>query len=194
MSRVIGIYPDSGGEKVVFFYVATMMILLLITDRIRNYQVIQTLFQQDLLPYKLPTEKMEFIIAMFQSLNKESSTNLVSDALMKGIIGEHLSKPCPHPNQSEMCFCKMKVLYDPKKRKDTTLDKVFQTQNNSIFTKFIVKSWFETHLQFNASVSMNYEYLAYLAYAEFLYFKLRNVSLALKNLAVLENKYLTPLQ
>lgn len=64
--------------------------------------------------------------------------------------------------------------------------------NNGIFAKFIVKSWFETHLHANQA-STN-DYFSYLAYSEFLYFKMKNVSLALKNLAFLENKYLTPMQ
>lgn len=89
---------------------------------------------------------------------------------------------------TEICFCRSKVLYDPKKRKDTPLDKIFLVQNNSIFTKFLIKSWFETYLFKHPN-----DYDIFLSYAEFLYFKMKNVSLALKNIAIFENKYISPL-
>ena len=52
----------------------------------------------------------------------------------------------------------------------------------------MVKSWYETYL-----FSHPNDHLTYLAYAEFLYFKMKNISLALKNLTILENRYLSPL-
>ncbi|KAL4499680.1 hypothetical protein ABPG72_017220 [Tetrahymena utriculariae] len=128
-------------------------------------------------------------ISLFQSLNSAASQNMYYDSVYKGLICQHLENPCPHPNEGETCFCKQKIIYDPKKRRDTSIDKIFLTQNNSIFTKFLIKSWQETHLHLNPQ-----NYINYLYYAEFLYFKMKNISLALKNLAILENKYLTPIQ
>ncbi len=68
------------------------------------------------------------------------------------------------------------------------IEKIYNKQNNSIFTKFIIKRWYEEYLI--ANKSLNYPF--FIKYSEFLYFKMKNISLSLKNLAIIQQKYLNP--
>ncbi|KAL4476170.1 hypothetical protein ABPG74_009903 [Tetrahymena malaccensis] len=187
ISRFSYIFKDQNEKFLLFFFFMNILIACMtykFRDAFLRYILVK---QKDF--KRMSSSQLYHKISLFQRLNSVAGQNIYYDSIYKGLICQHLENPCPHPNESETCFCKQKIVYDPKKRKDTSIDKIFLAQNNSIFTKFLVKSWHETHLHLNPQ-----NYINYLYYAEFLYFKMKNISLALKNLAILENKYLTPIQ
>ena len=57
-----------------------------------------------------------------------------------------------------------------------------------MFKKFLIKSWIETFL-----VANPHQYSASIEYSDFLYHKFRNIPLALKSLAQIENRFLYPI-
>ena len=63
------------------------------------------------------------------------------------------------------------MLHDSKKQKDVNLDKAFLGQNQTIFTKFLIKSWIETFINQNQTT-----YSVYIDYSFHLYHKFRNVA------------------
>ena len=84
------------------------------------------------------------------------------------------------------CFCKKINLFDPKKNKHFFVRKMYFSINHSSFLKFLVQNWFQYGLLFTSFG---------IYYAEFLFFKLKNVLLSLKCIQIIENteKYITTL-
>jgi hypothetical protein len=79
------------------------------------------------------------------------------------------------------------MVYDAKKGKDATL--AMFISNRSIFAKFLVKSWLETYLTLNPL-----DNLMRIIYAEFLFYKLRRINLALEQVHLVRKRSLNPLE
>ncbi len=68
------------------------------------------------------------------------------------------------------------------------MDECFIVNNRKMLSKFLIKSWLETFLSSNP-----HEYSINIDYSDFLYNKFRNIPLALKNLAIIEKRFLYPI-
>ncbi|CAD8171528.1 unnamed protein product [Paramecium octaurelia] len=116
--------------------------------------------------------RLELKVQVFTEFQKNNQiVNNVGDLIYFGHIYHHLANKCrnQYTEFGMRCFCTMKIAFDSKLQKD--IRKTIQAIRNhrSSFTKFMIKSLYETLIQ---TQPRNIE-LRFL-YAQFLYFKMKN--------------------
>ncbi|CAD8171492.1 unnamed protein product [Paramecium octaurelia] len=91
-----------------------------------------------------------------------------ADSYYLGMLIQHLSNRCLQDTK-ERCFCKMRMLYDPKKQKDIKTSQFSLLRQKSLYLKYLIKTWYEIYLFHHpqdVEIRMNY--------ALFLYYKMNN--------------------
>ncbi|EGR33918.1 hypothetical protein IMG5_031020 [Ichthyophthirius multifiliis] len=181
-----------GTELFLYLTIFYSIILITLSEKIRDFHHKSLLLNKSTNLFLQKEYSQKNFLLQIQILQDLTHENIQqNDTIFKGLINSHLNNPCEDFYEQEFkCFCKLKSLYDPKKHKDVKIEKVYNKQNSSIFTKFIIKRWFELYLLKNRYQ----QYHFYIYYAEFLYFKFKNIALALKNLCLIQEKYLNPLE
>lgn len=78
-----------------------------------------------------------------------SNSDTTVDTFFKGILQRHIEFQCQHHviKGEGRCFCKKKKVFDPKKKKDFSVDDWILYK--AVFVKFLLKSWLETYLEQN---------------------------------------------
>jgi len=94
----------------------------------------------------------------------------------KGVLSLHI-ETC----KVATCFCKIDKLYDSKKGRELELGK--RTGLKGVFAKYLIKNWFEAFL-----LKSNKDPKPSIWYADFLYNKMKNIHMALTQLALAERK------
>ncbi|CAD8103337.1 unnamed protein product [Paramecium sonneborni] len=98
---------------------------------------------------------------------RDQSSNLI---LVLGIIRSHSNSDCKN-NQTKYnlkrCYCKMKLIYDPKKQNDIRNLSSSIIKHMNIFSKFVIKSWYEDYLHDHQN-----NHFICLQYAQYLFYKI----------------------
>ncbi|CAD8078540.1 unnamed protein product [Paramecium primaurelia] len=91
-----------------------------------------------------------------------------ADSYYLGMLSQHFSNTCIQ-DKKERCFCRMRILYDPKKLKDIKISQFSMLRQKNLYLKYLIKTWYEIYLFHHPSdvdIRMNY--------ALFLYYQMNN--------------------
>lgn len=94
----------------------------------------------------------------------------------KGLLTLHF-ETCRNPS----CFCKAEKVFDAKKGRELEVSK--KSAMKGVFAKYLIRNWFEEHIAFDKK-----DPRPSIFYADFLFNKLKNVHMALTQLALAERK------
>ncbi|CAK83550.1 unnamed protein product (macronuclear) [Paramecium tetraurelia] len=91
-----------------------------------------------------------------------------ADSYYLGMLIQHLSNTYLQ-DKKERCFCKMRMLYDPKQHKEIKPSQFSMLRQKSLYLKYLIKAWYEIYLFHHpqdVDIRMNY--------ALFLYYQMNN--------------------
>lgn len=165
---------DSSGQETNSIYFFAVIFVLFELSFFR-------FFEYELISLSKSPESLQF--DFFKLIKKIRIFHFISSSFKpshiiyyKGLLSYHFEK-CNNPQ----CFCKMEKVYDAKKQRDLEISK--KTSLRGFFAKFLIKNWFEHHLAYNSK-----DPRPSIFYADFLFNKMKNVHMALAQLAFAERK------
>ncbi|CAD8090308.1 unnamed protein product [Paramecium sonneborni] len=98
---------------------------------------------------------------------RDQSSNII---LVLGIIKSHNNSNCMNnlaKYNFKNCYCKMKMIYDPKKQNDIRNQSSSIFKHMNIFSKFVIKTWYEDYIHDHQS-----NHYIRLQYAQYLFYKI----------------------
>ncbi|CAK86968.1 unnamed protein product (macronuclear) [Paramecium tetraurelia] len=156
-------YNNSKGYGLYHFI--WILIMLFFTQlKISEVQMKSRLFQNIINEQTLLT-KIQSFEQMISRRDKQS--NIV---LVLGIVRSHQNSNCKNnliKQDLKRCYCTMKMIYDPKKQNDIRNLSSSITKHINIFSKLVIKSWYEQYINENQS-----NYSIRLQYSQYLFYKI----------------------